>query len=344
QAAPVLLAGNALHSDLPPEAAGSAVYGWLLCMLGQRFGFPVPVGGAGALTQAMAKRFRARGGQLRTSAPAIGLEIAGGAVRAVRLASGERLAARRAVIADVPAPVLYEQLIGADRLPPRVVADIQRFQWDAPTLKVDWALSSRIPWTNRQVAEAGTVHLGVDLDGLTRYTADLAMRRPPAEPFVLLGQMTTADASRSPAGTESVWAYTHLPHGMEPDTDAIAEQVARVEALLERHAPGFAGLVLGRKVQAPGDLVEENPSLQHGAINGGTAQLHQQLIFRPIPGLGGASTPIDRLYLGSSSAHPGGGVHGACGANAAIAALKRAGRLGGPRRRLMELAMRQLYR
>ena len=342
--APMLLAGNALHADLPPEGAGSGLYGWLLCMLGQRYGFPVPVGGAGALTAAMADRFRAHGGNIRTGAPVAGLDIGSDGVRAVRLESGERIAARRAVIADVPATTLYDELIGTDRLPPGLASDVQRFQWDAPTMKLNWALRSPIPWTNKQASEAGTVHLGVDLNGLTRYAADLAVKRAPLEPFVLLGQMTTSDASRSPAGTESAWAYTHLPHGVEPDEAMINEQARRVEELLERHAPGFGASVIGRVVQSPGDLAEENPSLQHGAINGGTAQLHQQLVFRPVPGLGGASTPIDRLFLGSSSAHPGGGVHGACGANAAIAALKRNGRLGGARRRAMEAAMHRLYR
>lgn len=342
--APMLLAGNALHADLPPEGAGSGLYGWLLCMLGQRYGFPVPVGGAGALTAAMAERLRGLGGEIRLSSPVTELEIDASGVRAVRLDSGERIGARYAVIADVPAPVLYEQLIGPARLPDRLVEDLQSFQWDAPTLKLNWALDAAIPWRNRQLAGAGTVHLGVDLDGLTRYAADLAVRRPPEQPFVLLGQMTVADASRSPAGTESVWAYTHLPHGVEPNQDVIAEQSRRVEDLIERHAPGFGALIRGRAVQSPTALSAENPSLVHGAINGGTAQLHQQLIFRPVPGLGGASTPIDRLFLGSSSAHPGGGVHGACGSNAAIAALRRAGRFGRTRRRLIEAGMRRIYR
>jgi len=342
--APILLAGNALHADLPPEGAGSGIYGWLLCMLGQRVGFPVPVGGAQLLSGAMAARLQARGGQVRTSAPVVRLELRGNGVRAVILDTGERIETRRAVIADVPAPVLYTELVGPDQLPARLVEDIKRFQWDAPTMKLNWALRAPIPWSNPEVRSAGTVHLGVDLDGLTRYAGALAVRRPPPEPFVLMGQMTTADASRSPAGTESAWAYTHLPHGCEGRPEVIAGQTERVETLIERHAPGFTDLIIGRAVQSPSVLAAENPSLRHGAINGGTAQLHQQLVFRPIPGLGGASTPIDRLFLGSSSAHPGGGVHGACGANAAVAALRRNGRLGSLRRRLLDGTLARLYR
>ncbi len=90
-------------------------------------------------------------------------------------------------------------------------------------------------------------------------------------------------------------------------------------------------------------MQENNPSLSAGAINGGTAQLHQQLVFRPVPGLSGAATPIDRLYLASSSAHPGGGVHGGPGANGARAALARAGRLGGPRRAVTAALQKRIY-
>lgn len=341
---PILLAGNALHADLPPEGAGSGVYGWLLAMLGQHHGFPVPVGGAGKLAEALVSRLTAGGGELRLESPVAGIEIRGRRATGVRLASGERITARRAVLADVTAPILYGKLVGTDRLPAKFTDDLARFQWDAPTLKVDWALKGRIPWLAEGARGAGTVHLGVDLDGLTRYAADLATRQLPREPFILLGQMTTADPSRSPAGTESAWAYTHLPHGIEHSDELIEEQVRRIEAVLERHAPGFGELIVGRYVQSPSRLQEENPSLVHGAVNGGTAQLHQQLVFRPVPGLGGANTPIDRLFLAGSSAHPGGGVHGACGSNAARAALARAGALGLPRRGVTSLALRRIYR
>jgi phytoene dehydrogenase-like protein len=165
--------------------------------------------------------------------------------------------------------------------------------------------------------------VGADLDGLTRYATDLTLGRLPADPFMLIGQMTTADPSRSPAGTESMWAYTHLPRRDAWDEREVDGHVQRVEEVMQRHAPGFRDLVLGRHVAGPEDLAAENPSLVGGAINGGTSAVYQQLILRPVPGLGRADTPIDRLFLASSSAHPGGGVHGAPGANAARAALAR---------------------
>jgi phytoene dehydrogenase-like protein len=312
-------------------------------MLGQSYGFPVPIGGAGMLTESMAARLTERGGTIRLASAVESIEVRAGAAVGVRLATGERIRARRAVLADVTAPALFRKLVGEQHLPARFVRDLDNFQWDNPTLKIDWAVRSKVPWTAAGARDAGTVHLGVDLDGLTRYAADLATRQVPRSPFLLFGQMTTADPSRSPEGTESAWAYTHLPTGVDFTDEVIAEHVERVEACIERHAPGFAELVVGRYVQSPERLEQENPSLVHGAVNGGTAQLHQQLVFRPVPGLGGASTPVDRLFLGGSSAHPGGGVHGGPGANAARAALARDGLLGGGRRKATRLVMNRLY-
>ena len=188
------------------------------------------------------------------------------------------------------------------------------------------------------------MHLGGDMDGLTDFMADLQTRRVPQRPFVLFGQMTTADPARSPDGTESVWAYTHLPRNTTVTSEMVAEQTERMEALIESHAPGFRSSIIGRHVQGPGDLERHNANLVTGAINGGTAQLHQQLVLRPVPGLGGATTPIDRLFLAGSSAHPGGGVHGACGANAARAAIARSGPTGAVRRSAQSALMKRIYR
>lgn len=341
--APLLLAGNALHTDLPPEAAAGAVYGWLLAMLGQTVGFPVPVGGSGALIDALQKRLRAAGGELRLGVRVQQLEIDDGRVRAVRTADGECVEAPT-VVADVSAPMLYEELIAARHLPGRLLEDIARFQWDSPTMKIDWALSATVPWTAEQARAAGTVHLGVDLDGMTRYAGDLATRAVPGRPFVVMGQMTTADASRSPAGTESAWAYTHLPHGVRLSAAETAEHVARVEAAIEANAPGFAETIQARRVLAPGDLEGLDANLTEGAVGGGTANIHQQLIFRPIPGLARPETPIDGVYLASASAHPGGGVHGAPGANAARAALGRSRWTGGVRRWALDAVQHRIYR
>jgi phytoene dehydrogenase-like protein len=343
EGAPLLLAGNALHADLSPDAAGSAIYGWLLSMLAQSHGFPVPEGGAGRFTDALVSRLQARGGLLRLNSAVRRVRVSGGAATGVELASGEIVHARRAVLADVPAPLLYTDLVGAPHLPPRLLADLEHFQWDAATLKIDWALSGPVPWTARGARKAGTVHLGVDLNGLSDYATALATRRDPRHPFILFGQMTTSDPRRSPAGTESAWAYTHLPAESADDPERVARHVERVTETVERHAPGFTRLVVGSSMQSPAGLQRQNPALVGGAINGGTAQLHQQLVFRPVPGLGGAATTIDRLYLAGSSAHPGGGVHAGPGANAARAALVRSAALGRIRRAATEQLLRRIY-
>ncbi len=340
-AATLLMAGNAMHTDLSPESAGSALYGWLLAMLGQDVGFPTPEGGAGRLTDALVSRLRAKGGRLECNAPATRVEVRDGRAVGVRVGGdggGETVGVRRAVLADVTAPQLYLDLVGTEHLPARLLDDLRRFEWDGATVKVDWALSGTIPWQQPDAAGAGTVHVGGGLDDLSDFAHQLALRRVPARPFMLVGQTTTADPTRSPAGTESAWAYTHVPlhpaedaggeiRGDWSDPDNRARFLDRMEAQLEAYAPGFRDLVIGRHVKFPGDLEAADANLAGGAVAGGTAAVHQQLIFRPTAGLGRPETPIEGLYLASASAHPGGGVHGAPGSNAALAAL-RAGSTG----------------
>ncbi|MFD6880448.1 MULTISPECIES: phytoene desaturase family protein [unclassified Streptomyces] len=332
----LLLAGNALHADLAPEAAGSGGFGWLMSMLGQSHGFPVPVGGSGALTAALVSRLRRRGGVLRCGERVEAVLVRGGTAVGVRTAGGETIDARRAVLADTSAPALYRDLVGEEHLPSRLLPDLERFQWDFATFKVDWALSGPVPWTAPEAAGAGTVHVADGVNGLTRFAAQIAAGHVPDAPFALFGQMTTADPTRSPAGTESAWAYTHLPQHITCDAgpDGITgrwdsrEQEAmadRIEVQVERFAPGFRALVRARRILAPTTLQAMNENLHNGAINNGTTALHQQAIFRPTPGTGRPETPVKRLYLASAAAHPGGGVHGAPGANAARAALRSHG-------------------
>jgi phytoene dehydrogenase-like protein len=192
------------------------------------------------------------------------------------------------------------------------------------------------------------------MDDLTGMSAQLYCGQVPADPFLILGQMTTTDPTRSPAGTESAWAYFHVPQRPRGDAggegitgrwgpDDVATMVERVERKIEAAAPGFRGRIVGRDVQSPLGLQAADAILRHGALNGGTAALHQQLIFRPVPGLGRPETPIAGLYLGSMSAHPGGGVHGGPGAMAASVAMKASGVLGPVRRRAFATALGRIY-
>jgi len=342
--AALLLTGNAMHSDVGPDGAGSGMFGWLLAMLGQDVGFPVPRGGAGELAAALRSRAERSGVRFETNARVVAIDIAGGCAAGVRLADGGAVRARKAVLADVPAPTLYGQLVGRDRLPARLRRDLDRFQWDNATVKINWALDRPVPWSAPAASQAGTVHLGVDVDGFVDFAADLSVGRMPQRPFLLFGQMTTSDASRSPAGTESAWAYTHVPHGLDWSTNRLERHVERMQAAVERVAPGFGSTVLARHVQSPGDLEAADANLVGGAVNAGTSGLHQQLAFRPTPGLGRPETPLPGLYLASASAHPGGGVHGACGWNAARAALGANGRTGALRRAVIRTAWARLLR
>jgi phytoene dehydrogenase-like protein len=329
----LLFAANALHADYAPETAGGAVYGLVLVGMALNVGFPVAEGGSGALTAALVRRLEAAGGRVECGVPVDRVLLRGGRAAGVRTADGREHAARRAVLADVGAPQLYERLVGVEHLPERVREGLRRFEYDHGTVKVDWALDGPVPWTAPDMARTGTVHVAESVDALTLAMARIASRRVPERPFLVAGQYARMDPSRQPEGAETLWGYTHVPREVRGDAgedgidgrwdererEAMAD---RMEAEVERVAPGFRAKVLGRHVAGPPDLEAADANLVGGAINGGTAQLHQQLLLRPFPGLGRAGTAVPRLFLASSSAHPGGGVHGACGANAARAALR----------------------
>ena len=330
----LLLSGNALHADVMPDATVSGALGWLLCMLGQDVGFPVPRGGAQQLADALAARASRAGADIRVASRVSRILLEGGRASGVRLEDGSTVRARRAVLADVSAPSLYRDLVGTELLPAVLRRRLERFEPDWPTLKLNWALDRPVPWSATEATGAGTVHLGVDPDGFVDFAGQMSKGEAPERPFVLFGQMTTSDATRSPAGTESAWAYTHLPREVAQDEAEVARHTDRVEQAVERVAPGFLDSVTGRVVQTPSGLEASDANLLNGAVNGGTSALHQQAIFRPVPGTGRPQTPFAGLYLSSAAAHPGGGVHGAPGWNAANAALHDNGPLGPLRRAL----------
>ena len=328
----LLLAGNAGHADIPLDAAGSGLFGLLLAMLGQTVGFPVPQGGAGQLAMALARRLEAGGGEIRTNSKVTAIDVVDGRVSAVRTEDGELVPVRKAVVADVIASHLYGDLVPDEALPRRTRQGMKRFQLDPGTVKVDWALSGPVPWETTPAHAPGTVHLADSVGQMTEALSHVSAGAIPARPFMLMGQMTTTDPTRSPDGTEALWAYTHVPQHTERDAgdegirgtwdrDDCERFADRMQARIEEQAPGFSSRILSRRVLGPRELEAQDANLVGGSVNGGTSQLHQQLVFRPVPGLGRAETPIRGLYLGSASAHPGGGVHGACGMNAARAAV-----------------------
>jgi phytoene dehydrogenase-like protein len=250
----------------------------------------------------------------------------------VRTEGGDHVAATRAVLADVAAPHLYGRLLDEADVPPRVTRRMRSFELDPSTVKVDWALDGPVPWAAAPEHAPGTVHVADSLGEMAESLGQVAAGNVPGRPFLLMGQMSTADPTRSPVGTESMWAYTHVPQHArrdagdgsirgEWDSDDLERFADRMQDRVERLAPDFASRIVARRVLGPRELEARNENLIGGAINGGTAQLHQQLVFRPVPGRGRAETPVGGLYLASASAHPGGGVHGAPGSNAARSAI-----------------------
>ena len=342
-----LVAGNAGHADIPLGSPGSGFMGFLMSMLAQDVGFPVPTGGARELSRALARRFEAGGGTIVVGEGVDHVDVESGHVTGVRTASTSYAAP--VVVACVSAPGLFGGPAAGDRpalldehdVPTRMRLGMRLFTLDPSTVKVDWALSGPVPWAVAPALAPGTVHVADDLDDMQRATRMVERGVVPDRPFLLTGQMTTSDPSRSPAGTESFWAYTHVPQHVRQDAgddgldgtwdhDQDERFADRVQRRLERLAPGFGSLVVGRRVLGPHELEARDANLVGGAIGGGTARLRQQLVLRPVPGSGRAGTGVGGLFLGSASAHPGGGVHGAAGSNAARDALahRQAGRLG----------------
>jgi phytoene dehydrogenase-like protein len=313
------LYGSAGHGDVPPSGMGSAVTVAYLNLLGHAVGWPSPQGGAGRLTDALVGYLRELGGELRTAAPVEHVTSAHGRVTGVRVRGGGTLATD-VVVADVMPRALLAMagpgLAGAYRM------ILSRYRYGPATVKVDWALDGPIPWTGAAAREAGTVHVSGDEQELVS-TISASATGLPERPFLLLGQQTIADPTRAPAGQHTAWAYTHGPaRGIDWDRE-LDRHVERIEAQVERYAPGFRERILARSVLGPHDLERRNANLVGGDVGGGSYRL-RQVIFRPAPRLSPYRTPLTGLYLGSAATFPGGAVHGVCGDAAARAALRDA--------------------
>lgn len=314
----VWLYGAAMHGDTPPQAPGGAIAAAYLNLLGHTVGWPSPRGGAGRLADALVGYLRSLGGEVRTGARVERVVVRDGRAVGVGVAGGEEVAAS-IVIADVM-PHALAALTG-DALRGWYGAMLKRYVYGASTLKLDWALDGPIPWSDPAVAGAGTVHVGGLEDEFLETIA--ASEKGLAErPFLLLGQQSVADPTRAPAGKHTAWAYTHGPRDLVWTDAAVEQQAARVEAQVERYAPGFRDRILARHVLSPSGLQARNANLVNGDVGGGSYLL-RQVVFRPLPKLSPYRTPVKGLFLGSAATFPGGAVHGVPGDAAAAAALRR---------------------
>jgi phytoene dehydrogenase-like protein len=322
EAARRVIPGLALHTDVGPDDAMGAIVGFVLAIMASSGGFAIPEGGAGSITKALLRRVTEAGGTLRTGARVTEIVVRAGRAVAVRTEGGDEIEATRAVIADVAAPALYLRLLNDAVVPPRIARAMRRFVHGFGTFKMDWALDGPVPWSHEDAARAAVVHAGDNLDDLARFTREVRAGALPSHPYLVIGQQSLADPTRAPAGRHTLWAYSRVPSRLEGGWAAAREAFAdRIEERIEGLAPGFRQRILARAIAAPADLEAMNENLIGGDLAGGSADIRHQLVFRPVFPWFRYRTPIAGLYLGSSYAHPGAGVHGACGANAALAAL-----------------------
>jgi phytoene dehydrogenase-like protein len=205
--------------------------------------------------------------------------------------------------------------VTAGRLSASAIAGLRRHRYGPGVCKVDWALSGPVPWTDARVRPAGTVHLGGRLEEIARAEAEVHAGRHAPKPFVIFVQASRFDRTRAPGGIETGWAYCHVPHGSTVDVSAA------IEAQVERFAPGFRGLILGRHVTTAAAMERYDENYVGGDINVGLADL-RGVLFRPRVSLDPYRLPARGLYLCSSATPPGGGVHGMCGWHAARSALR----------------------
>jgi phytoene dehydrogenase-like protein len=293
-----LLAGHAAHSMLPLERRPTGGIALVLLASAHAFGWGFPRGGTQRLTDALADRIRELGGEIQPGQRVDELPFAD------------------VVLADVVPRELLR--IAGDRLPARYASALRRYRHGPGAFKLDWALDGPIPWRAEECRRAATVHLGGTLEEIAASERSPWRGEHAERPFVLLAQQTLFDSSRAPEGKHAAWAYCHLPNGSSED------MTERIEAQVERFAPGFRRLILATAATGPSDFEQRNRNIVGGDINGGAMDIGQ-LFFRPVRKLVPYRTPVRGLYLCSSATPPGGGVHGMCGYAAARVAIRDLG-------------------
>jgi len=296
--AKALFAGLAAHSLQRLDGWGTAGFGLVLALAGHAHGWPIPRGGAQELTSALAACLREARGEILTG---------------VMVSRLEQLPRARIILLDL-SPKGFVDLAGA-RLNWMQRHRYLRFPAGPGVFKIDYALSSPIPWAAAECAQAGVVHVGGTFEEIALSEREVLAGREPARPFVLLAQPTLFDVLRAPRGHHVAWAYCHVPNGSRFD------MTIRIEEQIERFAPGFKDCILARRAVTCAEMEATNPNYRGGDISGGSNAL-RHLLFRPVARLCPYRTPLPGVYLCSASTPPGGGVHGMCGFNAAEAALE----------------------
>jgi phytoene dehydrogenase-like protein len=298
-----LLAGCAAHATQPLDNPFTAAMTLMFLVAGHRRAWPVAEGGSQAIADAMVGVLASLGGEVVCDAPVTDLR---------------ELPACRVVVFDTSPDQLA--VLGRPWLPDRYVGALEHYRYGPGSFKVDWALDGPIPWRDPRVATASTVHLGGPLEAIAAHERAVFEGRHTEDPYVLLVQQSVLDPSRAPAGQHTGYAYMHVPHGSQRDCTAL------IEGQIERFAPGFRDRILARHVTSPAGFRSYNANYVGGAVTGGVADW-RQLFTRPVARVDPYTSPHPRLFIGSASTPPGGGVHGMCGHHAARSVLQRAARL-----------------
>ena len=295
--AKALVAGLCSHSMLPLDALVTSAFGLFLNVTAHVGGWPVVKGGSGNLIEALMTALRDEGVTVHVDRP----------IRQL----GD-LPPARATLFDTSAWGLVD--IAGERLSARYKSGVARFQRGPGVFKLDWALAGPVPWRAESCRRAGTVHVGGTFDEVAASEKDVSRGRHSERPFCIVVQASVADDTRAPDGQHTLWAYCHVPNGSDVD------MTERIEAQIERFAPGFRDLILVRVATSTADGERHNPNYLGGDITGGAGNLRQTL-FRPTVRWNSYRTGTPGLYLCSASTPPGGGVHGMCGYGAARTAL-----------------------
>lgn len=326
EAARRVLPSLALHVDVGPEDWFGAGLGYMLGLTATTGGYAIPRGGAQSITNALVTLLERHGGKLRLGAPVTRIVVVRGRAAAVVLKDGEEIPARLAILADTAAPALFLRLLDPSVVPRRVLEKMVRFKYGWGTFKVDWALDAPVPWTVQAARESAVVHAGESLDDLARFTRAVRNNQIPTRPYLVIGQHSLIDDTRAPDHKHTLYCYSRVPSHPDGGWASLRERFAdHVEERIEELAPGFRSKILARHIDAPPDLEAQNENLVGGDLGGGSNAWNRQLLFRPMFPYFRYRMPIERLYLCSSYAHPGAGVHGMCGYNAAEIAARDLG-------------------
>jgi len=324
-AARMLVAAHATHGDVAVDASGSTPPALLLAMAAQVHGMPVPVGGAVRLAEALVAAAEEAGVVVRTGVDVTRVVVRGGRAVGVVTADGTGIAARRAVVADVAPTLLARDLVGEQHLPGDWLASLRRHRYTSGYFRLDVDLDGPAPWADERLVDSAVVHVTGDLDELAMSQAQVRRGRLPDLPQLIVGQQDRADPTRVPPGAASLWVECHCPARPVRENEDWAPAFAeRVLDRLEAHAPGLRERVVDTTVVPPLALQERDANLVGGDVGGGSASPDQLLVFRPVAGWSPYALPVRGLWMCGAASHPGGGVHGLCGRNAARAVLRAA--------------------